>query len=199
MELWLANDLLSISALTVDTGGDGTYEVTMVADDDYHLWPDSPPYRRIDLNLNGQLIGWPQIRRGVKVVGTWGYSAETEATGLTGTLDSTTDTTLTASADATLLIEAGDTLITESEQLYVSQVADTVVTVQRAINGTTAAAHAATALYVRRYPRDIEKAVKLRVLMSRWDMVTGIPASEESRVKYAEYMSLLKPFTPVVI
>ena len=176
--LWLSEDLLTVSTVKVDLDRDGVFEVTLVQDTDFYLWPANPqpntPYRALDLSpYSQQLASWPRGIRRVQIAGTWGYSNETEDTGLTGTLSDTSDTTITASADATDLIYPGDTLVIESEQVYVSAVSGTTVTVTRAVNGTTAAAHAAKSLLVRRYPRDVEMAVAERVVGLRWDSQGG--------------------------
>jgi len=176
--LLLDCDLISITSITVDWDGDGTFETTLVVDDDYWLYPYNPgtyrPYRGVELNqFSNRLVNWPERAHSVRIAGTWGYSNETEDTGLTGTLSDTSDTTITASADAASLIYPGDTVVIESEQVYVSAVSGTTVTVTRAVNGTTAASHAAKSLLVRRYPRDVEMAVAERVVGLRWDSQGG--------------------------
>lgn len=178
-KLWLPDDLLSVSALVVDDNADDVYELTLAANTDYWLSPADAsqrgePYMALELNPNGtQLYRWPTAPRAVKVTGVWGYSAETEDTGLTGTLSDATDTSLTASATAANLIYPGDTLVIESEQVYVTAVVTTTITVTRGVNGTTAAAHTTKALLVRRYPRDIEMVVAERVVGLRWDAQGG--------------------------
>ena len=176
--LLLDCDLISITSITVDWDGDGTFETTLVVDDDYWLYPYNPgtyrPYRGVELNqFSNRLVNWPERAHSVRIAGTWGYSNETEDTGLTGTLSDTSDTTITASADAASLIYPGDAVVIESEQVYVSAVSGTTVTVTRAVNGTTAASHAAKSLLVRRYPRDVEMAVAERVVGLRWDSQGG--------------------------
>lgn len=171
--LYLTDDLISVTSIAIDQNFDGVYETTLLASD-YNLWPyNAAPYRAIDLTLTGTVVYWPNFPRSVQVAGTWGYSNETEDTGLTGTLSDTSDTTITASANASSAIYPGDTLVIESEQVYVSAVSGTTVTVTRAVNGTTAAAHSAKSLLVRRYPRDVEMAVAERVVGLRWDSQGG--------------------------
>jgi len=59
-ELWLPDDLLTVTTLKVDEDGDGTFELTLAVNTDYWLWPDnSSPKIRIDLNPDGtQLSAW---------------------------------------------------------------------------------------------------------------------------------------------
>lgn len=160
-ELWLP-PFVSISSVLVDEDGDDTFELTLVADTDYRLWPEgaapNTPYWRLDINRNSTTIyGWPAYARRVKVTGIFGYSYETAATGQVvaagGITSSTTSLTLATGHG----IDMGETLVIDSEQLYVSAVPDRLtVTVTRGVNGTTAAAHsAAVVIYRRKYPADV--------------------------------------------
>lgn len=77
--LFMPDDLISITTLSVDEDGDRVYERTWAATD-YDLEPynavlDGLPYTRIETAPNGR-YGWPVgIARGVKIVGKFGYSA----------------------------------------------------------------------------------------------------------------------------
>lgn len=216
--LLLDCDLISITSITVDWDGDGTFETTLVVDDDYWLYPYNPgtyrPYRGVELNqFSNRLVNWPERAHSVRIAGTWGYSNETEDSGLTGTLSNTTSTTLTAATTAAGIIYPGDTLLIESEQVYVSAVSGTTVTVTRAVNGTTAAAHAAKSLLVRRYPRDVEMAVAERVVGLRWDSqggystaatlvgdATGAAGTAPIRASYARWRRAVDRYSlPVVV
>jgi len=76
-QLYLPDDLLSITTLKTDDDDDGTYETTW-ATTDYVLLPTnaalkSKPYRSIEMASNGTL-SWPtRVRNGVEIVGTFGY------------------------------------------------------------------------------------------------------------------------------
>lgn len=163
------NDLISITTLKFDEDGDGTYEETLTTGD-YWLWPDNQPsgyaYRRIDLNPEGDYSAFPVGRRRIQIVGKWGHSEITEAVvgaaAITGTLTDASDLVLTCSATVASLLARGDTLILESEQMGpVLSISTVTVTLQaRGINGTTAAAHAAVQVYLRRFPDDVERAVR---------------------------------------
>ncbi len=177
--LRLPHDLISVTSLLVDEDGDGTYELTLASNTDYWLGPyeaaeRGEPYWYIELNPNGtQLASWPRYPRSVKLAGLFGYSYELQAAGTLGAaISSTTATSVTMTAGHS--VELGDTLIVESEQMYVSAVSSNTLTVTRGINGTTAATHAnATAVSVRRYPRDVEEAVMERAVGLRWDSQGG--------------------------
>ena len=202
LNLW-NNDLVSISALTVDDNDDGTYELTLVEGTDYYVEPDNrlpnTPIASLYLLRSGtQLYSWPRPSRTVKIAGTWGYSEELEDTALTGTVATTTGTTLTASATAEVLIDVGETIKVEDEQMYVSAISTTSLTVVRGINGTTAAAHSAKAIYRRRYPEEVEAAVIARAGAQRWASQEGWAGqgepSGEGRAAYAQWMAVVREF-----
>lgn len=180
------NDLISITTLKFDEDGDGTYAETL-ATTDYWLWPDNRQSgyaaRRIDLNPEGDYSSFPVGRRRIQIVGKWGHSEILEAVvgtaAVTGTLADAIDLTLACSETVASLLARGDTLILESEQIGpVLSVATTTVTVQaRGINGTTAAAHAAVQVYLRRFPDDVERAVRADAGRYLWSASSGFEGS----------------------
>ena len=173
--LLLPEDLQAITTLKTDANADDTYETTWSASD-YYLYPnDGPPYWAIDVRPSSTK-GWTYGRRTVELVGTWGYSLETESTGLT--VQNTTQidasgTSLTVQSNGT--VDIGATLLIESEQLSVtSRTGDTTLIVSRAYNGTTAAAHVTgTAISRYRYPRAIEQACIMQALRWAWEAQGG--------------------------
>jgi hypothetical protein len=184
-QLWLKEDLLSVDSLKVDFDLDNVYELTLTEGSDFDLWndeQDGQPYFRIDLRyLAPNLVRFPAGPRRVQLTGLWGYSNETEDTGqqvedAAGIDENDTTITVTSTAD----IDPGETLVIDDEQHYVSAVpSSTTLTVVRSINGTTAASHPKdTTIYRRRYPRDVEQAVKARVVGRRWDSQSGYAGSE---------------------
>jgi len=76
----LTDDLVSVSSLTTDDNGDGTYETTWTANTDYVFAPannalDGWPYTSIEVSVT-----WPKnfpknVYRGVKVIGVFGWPA----------------------------------------------------------------------------------------------------------------------------
>ena len=174
-ELWLPDDLLTVTTLKVDEDGDGTFELTLAVNTDYWLWPDnSSPKIRIDLNPDGtQLSAWTKARRSVQVAGMFGYSNDTELT--TTTLNEDLDATETGiDVVSGAVISVGDTIIVDSEQMYVSAVATNTLTAIRGVNGTTAATHTnGTAVSRRRYPAAIEQAVTMQVARLWNEQKTG--------------------------
>jgi hypothetical protein len=168
-------DLLSVTELLIDDDGDYTPELALAENTDYWLAPDNQPQKwYLDVHPDSsKLYRWPRGRRRVSIAGTWGYSDETESTGLTGTVADATATTITLSDGGEGRIDVGETLVIEDEQVYVTAVVAGTLTVERGVNGTTAAAHSAKTVYRRRYPREIEEAVKLQVVRLRWSAQSG--------------------------
>lgn len=180
-ELLLDFDLLAVTGLTVDTDGDGTYETTLTEGTHYRLTPRNRPNKRaIELLSAATISAWPEYPDAVRIVGQFGYRAMWESTGQTVqnvTEISAGGTSLQLTASAALAV--GDLLVIESEEVYVTAIPDgTHATIERAQNGTTAAAHAnGTAINRRRYPADIELACRLQVARVFGEMRTGQSAA----------------------
>lgn len=166
--LLLDEDLIAITSLKSDDGGDGTYAHTWVAGTDYVLGPQiapskKQPYTQIDAAQYAPRYGIPVgVQRGMEIVGIWGYWRDllvlTATVGTGGISSSATTLPLSGVTE----IEIGHTLLIESEQLYVTAIGAASCTVERAQNGTAAAAHtlgAAVSLY--RYPAPTIEAARL--------------------------------------
>jgi len=195
-------DLLEVTTLKVDADGDGVYETTLT---DYWLEPANRAAKHtIELKPSASTTAFTFARRAVQVVGKWGYSDESQATGLTGTVDGSA-TTLTASDDATGLIFAGDTLLVEDEQIHVTDVNAATLGVKRGVNGTTVAAHSGAAISVRTYPADIMLACRIRAADVYRGQHTGYSGQVSggefggfsSNTAFAQFMGLLKPYMDV--
>ena len=167
--LWVP-DLLSITTLKTDEGNDGTFENTY-AITDYILYggglEDSLnvyPKTRIEINPEGDYGSFASgYKVGVQIVGKWGYGDGISATPyivdttLTAAISSTTATTCTVTAVTNL--SAGNTILIDSEQMYIYSISTLTLTVERGVNGTTAATHSNSAtLYIYQYPADIRQA-----------------------------------------
>lgn len=69
----LNDDLLSVTSISTDTTGLRNYSALLVTD--YELEPEAAPYRQIYI-APGSTRSFPiDERRGVQVVGSWGYNA----------------------------------------------------------------------------------------------------------------------------
>lgn len=159
------DDFLSVTSVTTDSELDNTFDgETWVDGTDFVAWPDNS-YPKLGLHaLPDGNYSWLDAERYVKMTGTWGYgdgrrSSPWDSLTATATVADTTTTTLTLSSD-TGEVSPGQTLLCEDEQLYVTAVSTVTVTVERGVNGTTAAAHTAgSALSKARYPIAVEMAV----------------------------------------
>jgi len=167
--LWIP-DLLSITTLKTDEDGDGTFENTF-ATTDYILYggglEDSLnlfPRTRIEISVDGDYSSFASgVKKGVQIAGVWGYGDGTSATPyvtdttLSAAITTTTATTCTVTSATNL--SAAMTILIDSEQLYITSISSSTLTVERGVNGTTAATHLNTAqIYYYRYPRDIMQA-----------------------------------------
>jgi hypothetical protein len=79
-EYAMVDDLVSITTLTTDDNGDGTYPTTWTAGTDYNLAPgnaalDGWPYTQIDVSVTYPRNFPKNVYRGVKVVGVFGWPA----------------------------------------------------------------------------------------------------------------------------
>lgn len=148
------DDLLSITTLEDQTGA--------ITSADYWLYPlNMTPRHSIVLNTTdlGRAFEYDDDpEKAITITGQWGYCNDTVATGLTlgAAIINTTGTSITLSSTT---CETGWTLLIDSEALFVSAVSGNVATVERGVNGTTAATHlngAAVSRYV--VPADVEQA-----------------------------------------
>jgi len=169
-QLWLPDDILSITTLKCDFDGDGTYEVTMDATD-YHLYPlNSYPKILLMANSNGNYASFaPGQPQGVEIVGIFGFAdcatPFTEKTALAGSLGAS-ETEF--EVDSGALVKVGQTVRVGSEQMFVEDVVQNKLYVKRPVNGTTAATHSEDdAVSVYDYPADITQAV-LIMAMRAW-------------------------------
>lgn len=168
-------DLLTVTTLKTDEDGDRIYEVTW-ATTDYDLRPDNAavdkrPYWELAITPDGN-YSFPRIARGVQLVGKWGWCEElvTATTVLAAAVSSTTATAVKIGPPGTDSIvpteyQVGQTIVIDSEQMYITAitpgaaVADTTLTVERGVNGTTAATHViSSVIKYYRYPYQVEQA-----------------------------------------
>lgn len=147
-------DLLSLTTLSDDTG--------TITSAYYWLYPLNlyPKHTiKLDVTALGRYFEYDDDpNKVVAVVGRWGFSEDTVATGLTlgAAIASTTATSIVLSGAG---CEVGWTLLVDTEAMFVSNVTGNVATVERGANGTTAATHLISTA-VSRYvvPADIEQA-----------------------------------------
>ena len=163
-------DLATVTAVREDTDGDRVFETTRTSSD-YLLYPPNAeptqpwgrPYNSILADPQGTTPTFTLGRRRVQIEGEWTYRRHVEDTGadlnVGGPLGAGA-TTITVT-DGTL-ISPGQTVLLESEQIYVRNVATNVLTVVRAVNGTSAVTHVdGIGVSVFRYPAEVSEAAIL--------------------------------------
>lgn len=175
------DDVLSVSALRLDQSRDRTYNTTL-STSDYELEPFNAtehrrPYRTIVTQPNGS-YRFDRDRRGIQVVGTWGYWQDLVGVGakLSTTLDATSTSFALASSTT---LQAQQTILVGSEQIYIGDFSGTTALVERAVNGTSATSHTTSdAIQVYRYPAPVMEACRLQALRlhKRTDAPLGIMA-----------------------
>jgi len=141
-KIWLGEDLLSAAPTITSQDGAST-----VASGDYFLYPlnaldRNKPYEWIEILLSSDQLFYNDTRqKDLAITGKWGYSEITKviSTISEGGQFSAVDATLTVTSGTNF--EVGMTLLIESEQLFVSDVSTNDLTVERGVNGTTAAVH----------------------------------------------------------
>ncbi len=107
---------------------------------------------------NGVVLG----SYGGDAVGRCGIIIGTPTTGITATAVNGTTTSVTVSAAGILAV--GHTILVESEQIYITAISGTTLTVRRAVNGTTGAAHSAKAVSIYQYPAPIWESVLIQAM-----------------------------------
>jgi len=169
-ELWIP-DLLSISAsgLKTDDNDDGTYENTWATTDyiEYGVGLEDTlntyPRIRLETHPNGDYNSFASgVKKGVQIIGLWGYGDGISATPYVADTTITEDLTSGESAiDVTAVtnLSPGQVILIDSEQYYIYSIATLTLTVEPTVNGTTAATHSSGAtIYIYQYPSDIRQA-----------------------------------------
>jgi hypothetical protein len=145
VQVRLDDDLLSVTSITTDN------DTAPLTTSDYVLAQGTSynhqPYDRILIDRSSSArFSWADtVVKSQKVVGVWGYHTDyakawvDSGTTLGADIADTSTTSITVS-DGTKL-EVGQTIQADSEWLLVKRVEGPTVTVERAINGSTAATH----------------------------------------------------------
>lgn len=175
--LWLPDgDILSVTTLKTDDDADGTFETTW-ATTDFDLISseegfNGAPYDGLeitDFGVNGSFAAG--VRRGVEIAGVFGIGNGVDADPVVRSV-----TTANEAIDATEVsiimsagtdMEVGRTIRIDSEQMYITAVSSSTITVIRGVNGTTAATHdTGTVVDYYTYPDEVVQAVIMQ--FGRW-------------------------------
>lgn len=168
------DDCISLTTVTLRASTASATTSTIAADTDYYLVNqqgqyEPGPYRRLILHGQGTAT-LPSGLRVVESAGSWGYQDVTET--LTPTTSEALDDSETV-IDVSALgeLSPGMTILIGTEQMYVRAVTDSTtdsITVDRGVNGTTAASHLTAAAIVRQvYPGEVTECA-LRLWGRRW-------------------------------
>jgi hypothetical protein len=120
--LWVNEDLISVT--TLQTKAQNTSPTT-IASTDYFLEPQQygGPYDRIEIDESStaSFESGDTQQRSISVLGSWGYSSNTDSAGtvVSGLSSDATATSMVISDGS--LIDVGQTLLIESEQIFVSE------------------------------------------------------------------------------
>ena len=151
--------LINTSSVTSYKSTDRDQSETLVEGYNQDFWLE--PYNstpKVSLKLNEDSgKGFHAGQQTLAIAGTWGYSNDrTEAKTTTGTVSSTVTSFGVNDASGLSSIE---TLLIDSEQMYLTGISSNTLTVERGVNGTTAASHSAGAsVYVYEYPALVVQA-----------------------------------------
>lgn len=168
--LLLKDDLLGTPTAFTVAPMTASSTVSPVVDTDYYLSNvlgyTGPPWRQVILHRLGSPTYFGQGYRTVSITGSWGYSNVTVTLAATASAIASTSTTSVTMSGVTEC-SPGQTLLIDSEQLYVTSISGSVLTVVRGANGTTAATHAGGAIASYVYDPRVH-ATCLRLFMRRW-------------------------------
>ncbi len=156
--LWV-DDLLSVSTIKLDEDANASFEATLTTSD-YVLFPlNDYPKTYIEVTDYGDYGTFAHgVRKGVEIVGEWGFgdgessSSYIQESTITASIGATATTINMVSTNLSM----GQTWLIDSEQIYTKFITGSTARVDRAVNGTTGATHAASSdINVYQYPSDI--------------------------------------------
>ena len=122
---------------------------------DFFLTPyNSTP--KIELKMNEDTAkALNSGQQTLSILGTWGYSNDLSGS-LTTTGAITSTTVVSWGVNSSSDLEVATTILVDSEQMYITGISSNTLTVERGVNGTTAATHSAGAdVYTYIYPSDV--------------------------------------------
>jgi len=123
---------------------------------DFFLMPyNSTPKTILKLNED-TTKGFDAGQQTLSILGSWGYTADTVSVTTSDAISSTTATS--ASVTSATNLGPAQTILIDSEQLYVTAISGNTLTVERGVNGTTAATHSGVTVYRYDYPELIVQA-----------------------------------------
>ena len=134
---WLVSPTTVTSYKATDRSSSET--LTQGYSDDYWLEPyNFSPKVRLKLNEDTSK-GFHSGQQTLSILGTWGYSNNTESVTTVDAVSSTTATSVSVGSASDL--SPAQTILVNSEQMYITGISGNTLTLERGVNGTTAATH----------------------------------------------------------
>ena len=155
----LDNWIISPTTVTAYGATDRATSETLTEgyNNDFFLMPyNSTPKTILKLNED-TTKGFDSGQQTLSIVGSWGYTADTVSVTTSDAIGSTTATSASVTSAANL--GPAQTILIDSEQLYITSISGNTLTVERGVNGSTAATHSGGAsLYRYDYPELVVQA-----------------------------------------
>jgi hypothetical protein len=155
----LDNWIISPTTVTAYGATDRATSETLTEgyNNDFFLMPyNSTPKTILKLNED-TTKGLDSGQQTLSIVGSWGYTADTVSVTTSDAIGSTTGTSASVTSAANL--GPAQTILIDSEQLYITSISGNTLTVERGVNGSTAATHSGGAsLYRYDYPELVVQA-----------------------------------------
>ena len=149
----LDNWLVSPTTVTAYGGTDRATSETLTEGhaNDFFLVPyNSSPKTLLKLNED-TAKGLDSGQQTLSILGTWGYTADTISVTTSDAIASTSVTSISVTSATNL--GPAQTILIDSEQIYITSISGNTLTVERGVNGSTAATHSGGAsLYRYDYP-----------------------------------------------
>ncbi len=169
------SDILSISALSADIDGSGSWGSSF-ATSDYLLYPlNNYPKQYLKLTNRSSYSSFASnIRQGMKITGVFGYGDGSRASPWDFSNDVVLNTTSISAAGTSLIVTNGGNFavgqtirFADGEQCYISAISGNTLTIRRAQNGTIGAIHLnGVQINVAAYPGPITELTLIQA--SRW-------------------------------
>lgn len=170
--LYLRADLASLTTLSVATAI-GDTPVLPVVETDFYLAGLSSyeaPFRKIILHGHGSPTRYGHGRRVTLVTGVWSFPYRTRVLSVT-TAEALDTSETEVDVSGLTGLSPGMTILVDAEQMYVTATTDSTtdsITVERGVNGTTAAAHL-TSASITGYIYDASvHSLAIRLAEKRW-------------------------------
>ena len=123
---------------------------------DYFMMPYNTAPKTI-LKLNEDTTnGLDSGQQTLSILGSWGYTTDTVSVTGSDAIGSTTTTSVSVTSAANF--GPAQTILIDSEQMYITAISGNTLTVERGVNGTTAATHSSSTAYRYYYPPLVTQA-----------------------------------------